>query len=173
VATCPFFLLQTMAQHREARKPTKEEFEDNMAIIVSRAKAAMHLMNMPAFFSYDNDRIQKYANLGRMGLTEGERVPLPTYSPDMHKPIEHTFQRLERNLWASIYSRGGVNSGITLQQRAGELFWALPAEHIRRDIDSLPFLYKLISTPAGTQFMGADGHYHTGVGGDWAPRAYR
>ena len=133
----------------------------------------MRRRGLPCYFSFDNDHIQKYADLRSMGIQPWEKMPLAPYSPDCHKVIEHFFHRLECDLWESIYSEGGVYNGITLQQRAEQVFWRMRPEPIADDCSTLPLTYKVINTPANQQFWGENGVLHTGVGGDWPPRAYR
>jgi hypothetical protein len=176
--------MQTKKSHytKKAKSTTQMEFEDNVRAFWQWAKTALALecqrlglQGVIPRISWDNNRIQKNADLGRMGVDPAEKVPLAPYMPDGHKVIEHVFAVVKHKLVDAIYSIGNQRlTPIFAQQLVLWCFQqAISAQSVSRDADTLPLTYEVIATPAGQMFMGPDGRLHEGTGGDWAPKRYR
>lgn len=171
-------LLQTIESkfQKAAKRMTKEEFETIMAKWVGMIKhwhfAAFG--RMPKF-SYDNNHSQGFASLARMGLTPQDVVPLATYSPDMHKVIEHAFGRLKPMLHKRLYEHGfPALNPLAAQELVKHTFLhGISKESIANDVGSLPQTYYAIALPQGVVGLGPDGQLHQGTGGDYPPRALR
>ena len=155
---------------------TKLEFEAIMARKVP-AIQLLHLTNYGKWpkFSWDNNRTQGFANLANMGLKGVDQVPLATYSPDMHKVIEHVFGRLKPMVQKELLSEGlPALDTVAAQQLVKRLFLNnITTESIANDVASLPKAYFVIKLEKGVTAVGPDGHLHEGVEGDYPPRVYR
>jgi hypothetical protein len=81
---------------KTAKSTTTAEFLDNLRCILKEWQRREGPDSMP-YFVYDNNKIQKVADItllqGARGqpLTLAHRLPQPAYSPDMNRPIEHMF----------------------------------------------------------------------------------
>lgn len=95
-----FVLLQLANGTRDALETTREEFEDNLFYIIKTWKKK----TKDAFFwlSFDNASIQATADLSQVKnpndpsetypiAPTGLKLPLPAYSHDLNRPIEHIF----------------------------------------------------------------------------------
>lgn len=153
------------------------EFEDLMAHLVRHARALHALVPgglAAPLFSWDNNKIQKSADLTRMGITAAEHLPLSTYSPDMHKVIEHAWNQIKFRVQRRLLQLGGA--ALTAQQAQDmveEEVRATSCSGILKDVSSLIWTYFVIASEKGVVLKAPDGAYHTGTGGDWPPAQYR
>jgi hypothetical protein len=171
-------LLQIADGTRKAKSTTRREFEDLMVIFVKDAKDRLAAHGLEAKFSYDNNKIQATADLRRMGVGEGEKVPLAPYMPDGHKVIEHAVGNVKRAVQAMLYGEGWLDrrrdfTPSVAQELVKEAFKGLSKEGIREDIESLPSTYLVISAPRGAVVQAPNGKLYKGTGGDWAPAELR
>lgn len=150
---------------------------DNMRILADLARRKLRKYNLIPLFSYDNAKIQATAELGQMGLSPQEKVPLAEYMPDGHKVIEHCFGYLKPAVQKRLYQSGKLPGGGLTATEAMQLVFdcykAYPMAAIQKDVDSLPTTYHVISQPKDSYTLGPDGLFHIGTGGDWAPKALR
>jgi hypothetical protein len=168
--------LQTKASgyQNPAKGTTTREFQDIMKIFVPDATARMQKYGLKPLFSWDNNRIQASASLRAMGLREEQKVPLPAYSPDMHKVIEHVFAHVKRAVQDALkQSRTRPLDADDARQLVEVCFRGATTESIMRDVLSLRETYFVIAHAKGITAVGLDGEQHTGVGGDWPPNRYR
>jgi hypothetical protein len=85
-------------------------------------------------------------------------MPLPKYSPDCHRVIEHVFGQLSAKLRTAIVTEGDqLGSGPAIAAWLVQHFYQLSPASIAKDATDLPDLYKWIT----------DNH------GFWAPRKMR
>jgi len=103
---------------------------------------------MQPIFSYDNIKLHE----GAEGVIDpSERAPLPPYSPDMHKVIEHVFN------WLSEAFRVHVLAAIIADNHGGKIYrlqtWykiiegltkAYETEWVQADIKTLKSIYAVI-----------------------------
>jgi hypothetical protein len=162
---------------KAAKSTTKMEFQDNIRDFWAPTRTTLQQRGLTPRISYDNNKIQKNADLGQMGVLPEERVPLAPYMPDGHKVIEHVFARAKYKLVEQVYSLGSAADRITAadaQQMVKDVISMVttPAQ-IRADVDSLPLTYEVIARPRGQLFQSRDGKWHRGTGGDWPPKIYR
>jgi len=105
-------------------------------------------VKMEPLFSFDNWAGHNTA--AELGIMEGgNRVPLPPGSPDMHKVIEHIFNRLAnafgRELW--LYAReDDVEVYCDVVQK---ILFSMDVRSIRKDIRSLQDTYQSIIQSGG------------------------
>ena len=147
--------------------PTSEEFKV-MSKIQKTAEAtnAKHGLGEP-LYSFDHASIHNMEMLEQLGITsgvDGNRVPLPARSPDMHKVIEHVFGILEGGMQALLHDDPSLTKGAQYAAALRNLFRAIITQQsIEKDVRSLMPLYGLLhkSKNAG------------GVEGDWPPAKFR
>lgn len=118
--------------------------------------------NQP-IFSYDNPTVHLGGDavVGPQGSPF--RAPLPPYSPDMHKVIEHVFNTSSQILKVEVFPAviangrnhpsGGYSVDVWPKVVEGTVR-AIPLSSIQNDVRSLPDTYR----------------YVIDHGGDWVPR---
>lgn len=146
-----------------------------MAFLVSAARQVTYQQSgkLPRF-SWDNNSIFKSASLERMGLQPQDKVALSEYSPDLHKPIEHTFAQLKHTVQEELLQpRSQPLTPAEAQQLVHDCFKAISTASIRKDVESLPVTYHVVAGDKGVVSQGPDGRYHVCSGGDWPARQYR
>lgn len=132
---------------------------------------------LPTWLSFDNASIHK---LSDAQLPTGfNRVPLSTYSPDIHKVIEHTFARLKAEFHGLLYEHC-VSKGVAqpametvrvLLERA--LHKVAAAKTIAADQATLPVTLQMVATAKDVEFEMPDGRHFVGTGGNWARQGWR
>jgi hypothetical protein len=169
--------LQTKRARRIAKTLTSEEFEDVMAKVASMARDGLAKKGLTPLFSWDNAAVQRPASLDRMGITEAERVPLPDYSPDMHKVIEHMFGLLKPLVKKQVImpSKAKVDAleAMALVKECWEYLGHRTRKSIKKDVEGLKLTWLIISTPEGEPTRAVRGKTFTGTGGGWAPKGFR
>jgi hypothetical protein len=140
-------LLQTQEGH-PAQSMTAQEFADCMEAVKTKAElfksqhAALFAEDAEFVYSYDNAKIhtsaEKSGLLAEKGITESNSWALPTYSPDIHKVIEHVFGRLKPKFqeWLNCqtqYYHVAVYKAKVMQILAE----VTPANQIEADVRSL------------------------------------
>lgn len=190
-------LLQTMHKAEDAKSTTSEEFLDNLYKIVEKFQEKTKKYNHEKglgdkaddpVLCYDNNKIQRIANISTLKyekcpdikLDESkQKVDLPTYSPDMNRPIEHIFGFIKPRVRAHVYeryehytsSKAGAKDlqTVVIQVLEKEL---VPGA-VERDVAGLPLLWHVISTPRGEEYTDEKGDIHLGSEGDYPPAYYR
>lgn len=173
--------LQTIHGGEEAKETTKQEFLDNMFYIIKTWNARTN--REPYWLSFDNNSIQATADLHEVqnpndphetvGLhPNGFKLNLPAYSHDLNRPIEHLFGTVKHLIKCELYANWGKYSNAkSLQTLVYTMFHSLPAHglsnHVTEDVEGLPLLWQIISTPLGQQFADSRGRAHVGTGGDY------
>jgi hypothetical protein len=137
--------VQTLAGN-VAEGPTKEEFRD---FVKSCTTKLQELTGNPRFrasqvhWSWDNPTIHGSVADGDwkgLGITDRNFMAVPTYSPDMHKVIEHIHANVCRSLQRDINAlRGkGTSKGLTyFTDKLQGHFQAYQAESVEADVRSL------------------------------------
>jgi hypothetical protein len=170
---------QSTQNHRDLKKAkdmTKAEFRDNFkqmlwALHKKLADCGISMQEFQPWFSWDHNFAQEYADLhfkpeevppGMDYVTDLDftnvRMPLPKYSPDCHRVIEHVFGQLSHKLRTAIVTQTHLLS--TSPEVAAWLkqqFYQLDPASIAADAAGLPSLYKWIRDNDGC----------------WAPRSMR
>jgi hypothetical protein len=142
---------------------TKEEFRWNFwkmlwALHGKLVQAHTSMHSFQPWFSFDHNFAQEYADLtfdmgclppGCGYVLNGDyknvRVPLPKYSPDCHRVIEHIFGQLSFKLHREMYRRGTqLTSTQAIAQYVVQQFYSLAAESMEKDAKGLPKLYDWI-----------------------------
>lgn len=100
-------------------------------------------------WSFDNDRVHQAAlpMLREQGLlTTTNRAPLPPFSPDMHKVVEHCIARLTCMVAAELADTEDIHLDVAhWMARLEQMFFgAITADSIARDVDSLADTYRAI-----------------------------
>lgn len=161
---------------KKAKDMTKVEFRDNFKqmLWVLHKKLSDYGTSMQEFqpwFSWDHNFAQEYADLHYeaeevppgMGYVPGldfnnVRMPLPKYSPDCHRVIEHVFGQLSSKLRTAIVTETHMlSTGPEVAAWLKQHFYQLDAASIAADAAGLPSLYKWIRDNDGC----------------WAPRSMR
>lgn len=159
-----------------AQQITRQEFEDIMKEAVKKVKAMLAANNArwTPLWSWDHVALHEHIDWARVGIPRVQRVPLGVRAPDKHKPIEHVFAFLKRQLHAELYRCSYTMTPSQAQQKQRDIFYGqvTPAS-VAADVATLPCVYKLVSTPCNQAVFLPDGNWKCGTGGDWVPRAYR
>lgn len=171
---------------QEAQATTREEFEDNLFHIVKAWRAKT---TDPFWLSYDNAKIQATANITTLyhphypGDEEEAiqldpdtcRLKIPPYSHDINRPIEHIFGTMKHRIREALYFEyKKYSTPKALQTMVWDLFHShIPKKHVVRDVEGLPMLWRVLSTPYGIRFMDDDSHEAVGSGGNWPTYQYR
>lgn len=167
--------MQTL-EGEEAKQITRQEFEDLMKQVVIKVKEKLRAKgaHWQPLWSWDHVSLHEGIDWHRVGLTANQRVPLGVRAPDMHKPIEHVFAFLKRALHYELYKGSYQLTPTVAQQKLRQIFYnELKAKSVAADVASLPYVYKLVSTPCNQAVCLPDGTWECGTGGNWAPKAHR
>lgn len=189
--------LQKKGSAEDAKSTTEEEFKDNLYKIVQKFQRKTKQYNRDnnlgseadaPVLCYDNNKIQRIADISTLQYDNEpdimldpatQRVDLPTYSPDMNRPIEHVFGFVKPRVRAHIYERyehyvSGAAGAKDLQAIVIQVFEKeLVPEAVAKDVAGLPLLWHIISTPWGEEYTDARGDIHLGSEGDYPPAHYR
>lgn len=162
----------------EAASTTKEEMTD---LLYLACRKFFRKTGRYPYLCYDQNGIQKNIDVTNLTSHHGDaiclrpeqKIPQPTHSPDTNRPVEHTFgsgkPRVRNNLYASGVR---VTKGEQLRRVVHREFTqGMPAGAVKKDVEGLPLLWEIISTPAGVTWEDEYGEMHVGSGGDWGPRA--
>lgn len=127
-------------------KATKKKAEDGLYKYSSLFKGTRDIL-----YSYDNPRIHESAAdlLERAGISPADRVPLPPYSPDMHKVIEHAHSNLQQIFKQMIRDNSNIKTPVGYEYALRRAAKQLSKESIARDVQSLPETYKAIIKEGG------------------------
>lgn len=110
-------------------------------------------------WSYDNDKIHQDIILqSQLRIGGRNRAPLPPYSHDIHRVVEHTLGRLKRrfNLW--LYTHPQQRSMQDYMRALQHIFYSIgETKAIADDVASLPSVYRAIKKAKG----------------DWPPRSFQ
>ncbi len=182
---CRLVLLQISSGKRDAKETTRQEFEHNMYYIIKnwneKTKGAKY------YLSFDNNSIQATADLSALAnpnnpsevirlADNGQQLPLPGYSHDLNRPIEHLFGTVKHIIRCQLYEDWEhYNNARKLQTLAYQVFHNLAVyglkDHVKDDVAGLPTLWQILSTPEGVSFSDGKGRVHVGTGGNY-PNAY-
>lgn len=164
-----------MQAGKKAKGPTAEEFATD--VLAPTVKEAERLVKpklgkvkgkkVKVQHSFDSARIHESAMTKQefRGILQGvgwravtKRFPLPKYSPDMHKVIEHTHARAVVQWEKWLYKHPGSRSPQQYMQEFERMYRNCScAEVIKADVAKLPALYKWVKENHGA----------------WAPRTMR
>lgn len=145
-----------------------------MSKLVAEAREKHAEVGMPLMFCYDHNKIQESADPVKMGILPGEILPSAKYSPDMHKPIEHAWAQLKKEVEKQLLQPCARElTAARAQALVRDCFFGLSRAGILKDVCSLPVTYCVIAGERGSKVEGPDRAEHTGTGGDWPPREYR
>lgn len=145
-----------------------------MAEMVNQLKPKVQAAGLKFNVSFDNVNFQKGASLEYMGLQPDEKLPLPRYAPDMHKPIEHVWAQVKHDMQnVLLQPRDTPLTALEAQQLMVQCFQRVDAGGIFRDVCSLAVTYHVIQGDEGASLQGPDGQLHVCTGGYWPSRRYR
>jgi len=108
-----------------------------------------------------------------MGLDPSQRLPLPPYSPYLHKVPEHLIGRCKRDFMGALLVHPHVRTASEMQDLLRHVALNMPQQHIIDDVCTLKLTYKMVATPKGQEFAWGDGKTYVGTGGDWPPHRFR
>jgi hypothetical protein len=137
--------VQTLAG-KEAEGPTKEEFKDFVTDCITKLAKLKKDNNFKAsqvHWSWDNPTIHGSVADGDwkgMGITDRNFMAVPTYSPDMHKVIEHIHANVCRSLQSDINALRGRATSKPLSYYINKLqghFRAYRKKSVEADVRSL------------------------------------
>jgi transposase len=173
--------LQIANGTRDAKETTRQEFIHNMYYIMTEWN---HKTNSaPYFLSLDNNKIQATADLTRVEnpnnprqavslAPNGARLPLPPYSHDLNRPIEHLFGTAKHLIRCALYGNWGhYKTPANLQSLVFTTFNTLPqlgyGEHVAKDVRGLPHLWEALAMPFGVTYRDFKNRVQVGTGGDY------
>jgi hypothetical protein len=189
--------LQRKGKADDAKGTTEEEFKDNLYLIVKKFHDKTKQYNIDEklgdahcdpILCYDNNKIHAIADISTLQYEDRDpivldpaiqKVNLPTYSPDMNRPIEHIFGFVKPRVRAHVYERfehyvSGPDGAKDLQTVVMHVFeHELRSGAVARDVTGLPLLWHAVSTPWGDDYTDEGGDIHMGSGGDYPPAHYR
>lgn len=174
-------LLQKANSGKNAHHTTREEFTDNLYFIMKKWNEKTQ--NAPFLLSYDNAKIQATADISTLYHPDhpGEeehaihidpevsKLPLPAYSHDLNRPIEHIFGTMKHKIREALYFEyHKYNTARNLQTLVWDKFHNfIPKGQVEKDVRGLPYLWEVLSTGAGITFVRDDGSEAVGTGGNW------
>jgi hypothetical protein len=145
---------------------TKIEFRANVHQMLWQVAARVNMAVFQPWFSFDNNYAQHHADLtfqpeqlpagcdymckpDEQGIPvwdiKNVRLPLPKYSPDCHRVIEHIFGQLSFKLHREMYRRQSqLEDAQAIADFIVQQFASLQPESIGKDAAGLPDLYKWI-----------------------------
>jgi hypothetical protein len=141
-----------------------------MKLVVEKTREKLQALHPPVepLYSWDNNRTNASADIHKMGLTEEQAVPLPTYSPDMHQIIEHAIAQFKKELAKAVLEHDGQPmTASEAQKLAEDVFKGLDWSGIAANDQKLVCNWQVISTPEGEPVKCIDGKWHTGTGGNY------
>jgi hypothetical protein len=142
-----------------AKGCTKMEWVDVMTRI--KAAIAEKLRALPAAgdgsfggvarYSFDNDKIhQDIAAQAQLKVGGSKRVPLPPYSHDIHRVVEHTLGRLKTAFNKWLYSHPAALSMAQYMAALEHIFFTTQTPAIiAADVATLPSVYRAIQEAKG------------------------
>lgn len=165
---------------RAAKDMTSAEFRENFRRMLWEMHKqldaqGLSMQDFMPWFSWDHNYAQEYANLEfdasevppGMGYVPGQegkvdfknvRMPLPKYSPDAHRVIEHVFGQLSAKLRTTLVTNAHeLNSGPAIAAWVQQHFYQIKPSSIAKDAEGLPELHRWIRDNDGA----------------WAPRKMR
>jgi hypothetical protein len=173
--------------HKTAKSTTSAEFLDNLGCILKEWQRREGPTSLPLFM-YDNNKIQKVADFTQLRDALGNplphwcKLPLPSYSPDMNRAIEHMFGWLKNAMRHQMYRYlvHHPNSTPTLAEFAQLVCCTFYSRRnpegiaqIAADFRGLPVLWQVLQHGKDVLFLGYDNRWHKGCWGGWPPKAYR
>lgn len=154
---------------------------DNMYYIIKTWNQKTN--NATYYLSFDNNAIQATADVTMFTnpddpadtiplLPNGIKLPLPAYSHDLNRPIEHIFGTVKHLIRTELYADWDrYKDAAALQGLVWQVFHNLAVynmqRHVEADVAGLPLLWLILSTPAGILFADDCGKVHVGTGGDY------
>lgn len=160
-------LLQKKNSSDLAQSTTEEEFRHNLYHICRVWQKEVG--DDQIILCYDNNKIQAGADISTLEHPDGEHPPisihveeqrlkLPTYSPDLNRPIEHLFGCVKTKIRQTLYEHyPKYKSGRDLQTLVWDQFHKWCKKHLQsvaNDVSGLPMLWQVLSTPFGITFFG-------------------
>lgn len=161
-----------------AKSMTLAEFADHLRN-VGRELVARGERLQRQWFSWDNARANGGSEqLLAAGLPADHRLPLPPYSPDLHRVVEHAIGRVKAAMDATMLAMatGGWPADAArvfqtaLREAARNTLDAGPIIH---DAASLRLAYRVVAGEQGETVHDEDGHAWECTEGDWLPEALR
>jgi len=139
---------------RPAKGCTAREFCDVMRSIHEAASTRVTPLlvgseQQQLVWSFDNDRVHQAAlpQLREEGLLTNTNIaPLPPFSPDMHKVVEHCIARLTGMVAAALADTEDVHQDVAywMGRLEAMFFGGVTADSIARDVGSLAETYMAI-----------------------------
>jgi hypothetical protein len=173
--------LQIASGTRDAKETTRQEFVDNMYYIMVEWNKKTN--SAPYFLSLDNNKIQATADLTRVEnpnnphqsvslAPNGARLPLPPYSHDLNRPIEHLFGTAKHFIRCALYTDWArYKTPANLQSLVFTTFNTLSqlgyGDHVAKDVRGLPHLWEILAMPFGISYRDYEGRVQVGTGGDY------
>ena len=118
------------------------------------------------------DDVQIESRYGYEYLDEGQRIRIPTYSPDFNQVAEHSIAFIKRNVRNYLYGFNGQVGQHTLQQAVKTAIGKFDHEHIAKNVARMPTVWGIVSTDYGSTYTDYQGKDHPGSGGWWPPSMY-
>ena len=131
--------------------------------------ATLFAQNGGVRFVYDHvkyhDRAATYLN----ALPWHQRVATPPWSPDFNRPVERAFGTIKRAYKENEVPLTSPNLMQAMKDRVDALARSINVSSVRRDVESMPLLLKVIASDTNQQVQGPDGKSYKGVAGGWPP----
>jgi hypothetical protein len=155
---------------------TREEMKDYVKVILK----LLEKEPVPEggwHFTWDNAHNNATDDdLADLGLSPGQRLPLPPYGPDLHKVIEHIIHFLKSAFKADATNAGEALTPEEYQAMLLEAFESITPAQVQADANTLPITYLAVARPKGSKtWVTINGKEWVveGSGGDWPRRSYR
>lgn len=144
---------------RFGKGPTAAEFKDVLKFFRTVAEAEMKevcRVRQERFFDntpvYSFDCWSGHNVAAELGIVEGDidsRAPLTPFSPDMHKVIEHVFNRVDHRFGEELWLGVDVDDINVYAECVTQILFTFDPESIRKDIRSLKGTYRDIIAHQG------------------------
>lgn len=152
---------------------TREEFVDNLGNIV-KALDTLGVPRADMYFSWDNAHNNGLGHeLADYGIPPKHRLPLPRYSPDMHRVIEHAMASVKGRLHELAMAHAHNLTPLMLQDLLRGVFAELDPASIAKDVNSLPLAWKVVRGSRGRSVRDARGKIWACTQGNWLPSKLR
>lgn len=97
------------------------------------------------YYSRDNASWHQWADLGGIGINSEDLFPLPPYSPDMHKVIEHVVNNTWQRFQEYLLEHPSITTPAKVRAAFEHVFYTCNKVcSISQDIDSLPATYTVV-----------------------------
>jgi hypothetical protein len=122
------------------------------------------MLPCPPMYSFDHAPIHEASGWEHIIHDASKRLPLPPYSADMHRVVEHSHGIIASEFQKWLYKNPTLNQPVDYQNAVREIAYKhITPASVEADVKKLKPLYSKVATPK------AEG----GTGGEWPGKKMR